>query len=177
MREATRRFMTIVLGATGLACLLGICLDLVTANVAVEYFSVHHPRLVPTDNPWILAVVWGVAASWWFGVIAGLIVATINHRRSVPLPPQRILRWTLVACITLWGIMIAILLTIITIANTIPMEKRPKTFEQDRDLVAVAMAHQYEYYLGAVALLIIALMTWRSKLGLPSMPQPPRDIP
>lgn len=59
-----RRFMAIVAGSVGLACLLGICIDLVTANVAVDYFSVHHPRLIPTDNPWVLAVAWGIVASW-----------------------------------------------------------------------------------------------------------------
>jgi hypothetical protein len=31
--------------------MLGVCLDLVTANVAVEYFTVHHPKILPTENP------------------------------------------------------------------------------------------------------------------------------
>jgi hypothetical protein len=163
MNAALRRFLTIVLGSTGLACLLGISLDLVTANVAVEYFSVHHPRLLPTENPWALAVIWGVAASWWFGAISGVIVASINHRRRNPLAPMRILKWTLIACIALWLILIAILLAVLAVASTIPIEKRHATFDSDRRLIAVAMAHQYEYVLGAIALVTIAIMTWRSK--------------
>ncbi|MBX3418748.1 MAG: hypothetical protein KF851_14170 [Pirellulaceae bacterium] len=164
MHVALRRFLTIVVGSTILTCVLGICLDLVTANVAVEYFSVHHPKIIATDNPWALALVWGVAASWWFGAMAGAVVASINHRRKQPLEPSRILRWTAIACIALWLIMVAILLAVMVISSTIPIERRPVTFESDRRLVAVAMAHQYEYILGAVALLVICAMTWRARL-------------
>jgi hypothetical protein len=163
MNAALRRFLTIVLGSTFLACVLGICLDLVTANVAVEYFSVHHPKILPTENPWLLALLWGVAASWWFGAIAGAVVASINHRRQQPLEPIRILKWTTIACVALWMTMIAILLTVMAISSTIPIEQRRANFESDRRLVAVAMAHQYEYVLGGVAMMVIAVMTWRSK--------------
>ncbi len=163
MNAALRRFLTISLGSMVLACFLGICLDLVTANVAVEYFSVHHPKILPTENPWALALFWGIAASWWFGAIAGVIVASINHRRQQPLKPIRVLTWTTIACVALWLTMIAILLAVMAISSTIPMEQRRATFESDRRLVAVAMAHQYEYILGAVAMLVIAVMTWRSR--------------
>ena len=65
-----KTFWTLILGSTLLACLLGICLDMVTAHVAVEYFSVHHPTIIETDQPWLLALIWGVAAAWWFGAAA-----------------------------------------------------------------------------------------------------------
>ena len=162
MTCAQRRFLTIVFGSTVLACLLGICLDIVTANVAVEYFTVHHPKVLSTNNSWAMAFFWGVAASWWFGAIAGVIIASINHWRSQPLEPLQIMKWNAVACLVLWLVMISILLAIMAISSTIPVEKRPATFESDRRLVAVAMAHQYEYMLGAIALIVIAVMTWRS---------------
>jgi hypothetical protein len=161
MRPPLRRFLTIVAGATGLACLLGICLDLVTANVAVEYFSVHHPRIVATNNPWVLAVVWGIAASWWFGAISGAIVAWVNHRRPSPLEPPQILRWVRNACVTLWVVMIGILLAVLTFAGTIPLEKRGADFALGARLMAVALAHLSEYALGAIALVVIAVLTWR----------------
>jgi hypothetical protein len=166
MSTSLRRFVVVVLGSTGLACLLGICLDLITANLAVEYFSVHHPRIVPTGNPWALALVWRVAASWWFGAISGVIVASINHWREYPLESMRILKWTFIACIVIWLMMIGILLAILAVTTRIPLDERPATFEHDRRLIAVAMAHQFEYVLGAVALLVIAVMTWRSNYQL-----------
>lgn len=159
MNPALKRFLTIVVGSVGLACALGICLDLVTANVAVEYFSVHHPRIVETESPWILAVVWGIGASWWFGAIAGVVVGAINQRRQAPLEAARILKWASLACLVLWLVMIGILLAVFAIASTIPQESRRPTFDYDRRIMAVAMAHQSEYILGAVALLIIACKT------------------
>lgn len=173
MPAPTRRFLAIVIGAVLLCCLLGIALDLVTANTAVEYFSVHHPRIVATENPWILALVWGVAASWWFGLIAGTIVASINHRRREPLPPRRILIWTAIACMILWLVMIAILVAIMVLSSRIPVAQRRPTFESDRRLVAVAMAHQFEYLLGGVALVIIAIATWRARSAPPALLTPP----
>lgn len=163
MNAASKRFLTIVIGCVGLACVLGICLDLVTANVAVEYFSVHHPQIVETESPWVLAIVWGIGASWWFGAISGVIVATINHRRQEPLEPTPIFKWVSIACFAIWLIMIAILLGVFAIASMVPEESRRPTFDDDRRLIAVAMAHQCEYILGAMALLIIAMKTWRSK--------------
>jgi hypothetical protein len=163
MQAASKRFLTIVFGSVGLACLLGICLDLVTANVAVEYFSVHHPRIVETERPWVLAIIWGIGASWWFGAISGVVVGTINHGRQEPLSPRQILKWSAIACFVLWLIMMAILLSVLAFANTIPEEQRRPTFDYDRRIMAVAMAHQFEYLLAAMALLIIAIKTWRTK--------------
>jgi hypothetical protein len=59
--------------------------------------------------------------------------------------------------------MIAILVSILAIANTIPQEVRRPTFAYDRRIMAVAMAHQCEYILAAVALVIIGIKTWRAK--------------
>ena len=163
MNETVKRFLAIVGGCVVLACGLGLGLDLITANVAVEYFSVHHPKIVETDNPWILAVVWGIAASWWFGALGGLILAVVNQRRRQPLPPRRILRWVAIACLVLWAIMIVILIAVLVIASTIPLAERPATFDHDRRLMAVAMAHQFEYLWGGIALVILAVMTWISR--------------
>lgn len=157
----TRRFCYIVLGSVVYACLLGIALDLVTANVAVAYFSVHHPRIIDTDNPWILALVWGVAASWWFGLIGGVVVGMINQFRVQPLDPSRILRWVRRSCIVLWIVMLLILAFTLAFAHyMVPLEQRPENFEHDARLIAVAMAHQFEYVLGGIALIVIGLLTW-----------------
>jgi hypothetical protein len=171
MNAALVRFLAVVLGSVGLACVLGICVDLVTANVAVEYFTVHHPRIVETERPWVLAIVWGIGASWWFGAISGALVGVINHRRQQPLPLARILKWVAIACFVLWLIMIAILISIFLFARTIPEEKRRPTFESDRRLMAVALAHQFEYVFGAVAFLIIAFKTWRANSGPAQSPR------
>ena len=163
MNAERRCYLTIVFGTVALSCLLGICVDLITANIAVQYFSVHHPKIVPTENPWILALVWGVVASWWAGAIAGIVLASTNHRRKQPLEPPQILRWIKISCVVLWATMISIVLAVMAISSIIPIEKRPETFESDRRLVAVALAHQFEYVFAAIAMLIVAFKVWRAK--------------
>jgi hypothetical protein len=146
-------------------------LDLVTANVAVAYFSVHHPRIIDTQNPWLLALIWGVAASWWFGLIGGILVATLNHFRAESLPPRHILRWVRIACVVLWCTMILILVATLAFAYfMVPLDKRPANFEHDARLVAVAMAHQFEYVLGGIAMIVIGLLTCFVR------PSPPKDF-
>lgn len=57
------------------AVLFGIIQDQVTARLCVEYFSVFHPRIVASNDPTILAFVWGVVATWWVGVLIGIPLA------------------------------------------------------------------------------------------------------
>ena len=53
----------------------GIIHDQVTARICVEYFTVGHPPLFPTVSPTLLALGWGVVATWWVGLSLGLLLA------------------------------------------------------------------------------------------------------
>ena len=53
----------------------GIIHDQVTARICVEYFTVGHPPLFPTASPTLLALGWGVVATWWVGLPLGLLLA------------------------------------------------------------------------------------------------------
>lgn len=59
----------------GAAVLYGILHDQVTARVCVEYFTVGHPRVMESDSPTLLALYWGVVATWWVGLPAGILLA------------------------------------------------------------------------------------------------------
>ncbi|MBI3271828.1 MAG: hypothetical protein HYZ53_22745 [Planctomycetes bacterium] len=67
-----REFAKIVLLCVGAAVLYGELHDQVTARVCVEYFSVAHPRVIASESPTALAIVWGFLATWWVGVILGV---------------------------------------------------------------------------------------------------------
>jgi hypothetical protein len=54
------------------AIVYGIIHDMITAHVCVEYFTIAHPLLLPTENPILLAMAWGVVATWWVGFLLGL---------------------------------------------------------------------------------------------------------
>ncbi len=150
-----RTAIWIILGSIGLACLLGLALDVVTANVAVEYFTVYHPYVVDSQSPWVMAGIWGIIASWWFGAIVGLILAWINHWRAVPLRPRRVLAHVFRACAWLWAIMIGLLIVTYFGMGMIAGGHRGPHFEANRRLWAVSIAHGSEYILGAIALVLV----------------------
>lgn len=159
-RSDVRDFVVIVLGTTLIACLLGIAVDLVTAHVAVDYFLEHHPRIIESERAWALAIAWGIGAAWWAGAISGVLLAALNYRLGSPLRPWLILAWVAVASGVLWAAMMSIVGGIMFITSRFPTDVRSATFEYDRRLVAVAMAHQYEYLMAVIGLAIVAAMVW-----------------
>jgi len=53
----------------------GIAHDNVTARVCVEYFTIGHAPIFGTESPTLLALGWGVVATWWVGFGLGIILA------------------------------------------------------------------------------------------------------
>jgi hypothetical protein len=62
------------LGVVG-AIAYGIAHDNVTARVCVEYFTIGHVPIFGTENPTLLALGWGVLATWWVGLGLGIYLA------------------------------------------------------------------------------------------------------
>ncbi|WP_213981085.1 hypothetical protein [Sphingomonas sp. dw_22] len=64
-----------MLFATLAAITYGILHDQVTAHLCVEYFSIAHPPVFPTESPFLLALGWGIIATWWVGLPLGIGLA------------------------------------------------------------------------------------------------------
>ncbi|MCY3023673.1 MAG: hypothetical protein NTW87_32230 [Planctomycetota bacterium] len=77
-------FIKIVWLCIGAAILYGILHDQVTARVCVEYFTVGHPPVFQTVSPTLLALGWGVIATWWVGLILGVPMACVARLGSRP---------------------------------------------------------------------------------------------
>lgn len=54
------------------AIVYGVLHDQVTARVCIEYFTVGHPPVFATTDPTLLALGWGVIATWWVGLLLGI---------------------------------------------------------------------------------------------------------
>lgn len=79
-------FAKITLFALAAAIVYGILHDQVTAHLCVEYFTIAHPPLFPTQSPFWLAIGWGIVATWWVGLPLGLLLAMaarIGTRRKL----------------------------------------------------------------------------------------------
>lgn len=68
-------FLKIVFLCIVAAILYGIVHDQITARICVEYFTIGHPRIVETEDPTLLALIWGVLATWWGGSFLGVCIA------------------------------------------------------------------------------------------------------
>jgi len=74
----------ITLFATVAAIVYGILHDQVTAHLCVEYFTIAHPPVFPTRSPFLLALGWGIIATWWVGLPLGLCLAAAARIGSAP---------------------------------------------------------------------------------------------
>jgi hypothetical protein len=62
----------------------GVLHDQVTARVCVEYFTVFHPPVFPTQSPTLLGIGWGILATWWVGAILGVILGAAARAGGNP---------------------------------------------------------------------------------------------
>jgi len=69
------RFIGIIALAVLAGVTYGILHDQVTARVCVEYFTIGHPKIFPTTSPTLLAIGWGIVATWWFALPLGFSLA------------------------------------------------------------------------------------------------------
>lgn len=78
----------------------GILHDQVTARVCIEYFTIAHPPVFPTESPTLLAIGWGIIATWWVGLPLGIVLAIAARAGGWPRLTWRELlapaRWLLV---------------------------------------------------------------------------------
>lgn len=105
-----RQPLLIVALAVAAACGYGILHDLVTAHLCVEYFTIGHPPVFPTSDPVLLALGWGVLATWWVGLPLGIALACCARLGPGPqrgagelLRPIGVLLLAMAACALLAG--------------------------------------------------------------------------
>lgn len=76
--------LKIVLLCIAAAVVYGIVHDQFTARVCLEYFTVFHPQIFPTQSPTLLAIGWGILATWWVGAFLGVLLAIAARAGSKP---------------------------------------------------------------------------------------------
>jgi hypothetical protein len=83
------------------AILYGVVHDQITVRVCLEYFTIGHPPVFPTQDPTLLALGWGVIATWWVGLPLGILLAVVSRQGSqIKLVVSQLIRplFVLLAC-------------------------------------------------------------------------------
>ena len=76
----------IIVLCTVAACFYGVVQDQVTVRVCPEYFTIGHPPVFETGSLTLLALGWGVIATWWVGLPLGTMVALGSRVGQMPRP-------------------------------------------------------------------------------------------
>jgi hypothetical protein len=160
--------LKIVLLSLSAAIIYGVLHDQVTAHLCVEYFTVAHPMIMPTTSPFLLAMFWGVFATWWVGLSLGIGLAIAARLGPAPrvsagelARPILILMLLSGTAALLAGIAGAALMSRGSVslsgwlAETIPADRHIAFF-------ADAMAHRTSYAAGGLGgLALIGLTVWK----------------
>ena len=163
------RFVAIVLWCVLAAIGYGIVHDQITVRICVEYFTIGHPRLIDSESPTVLGLFWGVVATWWAGLIMGVILAGAARWGRAPkwsvarlVKPTLKLLAVMAVCAFIAGLigMVAArsgaVILIPPLADRIPTEKHV-AFLTD------AWAHSASYIVGGIGGIALAVHVWRSR--------------
>ena len=157
----------IILLSVMAAITYGIVHDQITARICVEYFTIGHPRLIDTESPTILALFWGVVATWWVGLPLGFGLALAARAGRRPkLNVQQLIRPIIILLGCMFMIAtIAGLIGFLTsraglfhlvepLASSIPASKHTA-------FLADGWAHAGSYLAGIVGGIVLCIRTWR----------------
>ena len=161
--------LRIVLGSILVAVLYGVAHDLVTARVCVEYFTIGHPRVVDSESPTVLALVWGVLATWWVGAGLGALLALAARAGQRPkVKPGALVRpvLRLLALMGLCALVAGLAGFGAARAGWVHLlEPLAARVPAERHVVFLAdmWAHSASYGVGFVGGIFFAWRTWRSR--------------
>jgi hypothetical protein len=141
----------------------------VTARICVEYFTIGHPPLLPTDSPTLLAIGWGIAATSWVGLPLGILLAAAARLGSRPKWTSQHLRRPLAivllcmgVCAALAGVVGGILARRGEVWLVPPLATRVPVDRHAPFLVDLWM-HSASYLAGMIGGLALTLWTWRQR--------------
>lgn len=176
-----KAFSRIVFLTIASAVLYGLIHDQVTARICIEYFTVGHPRMIASEDPTVLGLYWGIAATWWAGLMIGIplgLSARIGRWPKLTgrklLPGIVVLLVTMATMATITGTLAG------TARNDMLRQIAPEFAEQispDRHHLFLAdmVAHSTSYLVGFVGgiVLISVTIVKRSRLARQIQSRPP----
>ena len=150
----------------------GILHDQVTAHLCVEYFSIAHPMILPLSSPTLLALEWGVLATWWVGAFLGILLALAA--RSGPrekLSTREIIRplVTLLFCMAMGALVAGTTGFLFARAGLFPLHGWLATAipaAQHSRFIADWWAHSASYLIGFVGGIALCAWVYRTRRGV-----------
>lgn len=158
-KSIVSEIVKIVLGSVIIAILYGIVHDMVTAHTEISYFTLFHVKVVESQSPVILALVWGVIATWWVGGIAGLLVAASAQMGSKPkFSARRALGYVVRGAIFTLVVAMGSLAYFLGSSEGRVLEFQPDPSDLSGRFYAVFMTHNISYWLSAIVTIVVCVV-------------------
>lgn len=163
--------LKIILLAVGAAIVYGILHDLFTVHLCLEYFTKFHPPILGgTQNRILLALGWGVIATWWVGLPLGILLALASRAirahqltwRDQFQPIVVLLVFMFVAALAM-GQIARVLTDPANYETSLARYYVPP--EKMLDFNSCLAMHQASYIAGALGGLLLTLLTILRRLG------------
>lgn len=163
------QFLKIMVMAVLAAVAYGIVHDQITIRIYLPYFTVFHPQVFPTESPTLLALGWGILATWWAGLFMGLLLALAARAGRDPkiaarelVRPVAFLLLIMAAAATFFGWLGFHLASrhVLQVPNYLSLEK-----DDYPRFMAAWWAHNTSYAVGFLGSIVLSIMTlirrWR----------------
>lgn len=150
----------------------GILQDQVTARVCVEYFTIGHPDVFGTTSPTLLALGWGVLATWWCGLILGTMLALaarVGGRPKLSLRELWVPIVRLLACMAATTLVAGLAGYFAARHHLIYLDEWMGAMVPDNAQLAFladAAAHEAAYFSGFAGGLAVCIWAWRTRKRL-----------
>jgi hypothetical protein len=171
MGVSLMRSVAIVLLCIASAVFYGVLHDQVTARVCIEYFTIGHPPVFPTESPTLLGLGWGIIATWWAGLLLGVPLAAARAGgrpkrgvRSLARPIAALLA-VMGTCAALAGVMgyalgrSGAVYLLEPLASGVPVGRHAR-------FLADLWAHSASYLVGFLGGILVIVRVWRSRRHL-----------
>jgi hypothetical protein len=163
------QFVAIICLSVAAAVTYGIVHDQITSRICVEYFTIGHAPVFGTDDPTLLALGWGVIATWWVGLILGVPLAMAARLGKWPkrnaMSLLRPIAWMMLVtaiCAAVAGVIgwllarNGIVLLLDDLADRVPRDKHVP-------FLACLWAHSASYLVGFVGGVIVIVRVRQSR--------------
>jgi hypothetical protein len=165
------KFVSIVLLTVVAGVVYGVLHDQVTARVCVEYFTIGHPPLIPSTSPTLLALAWGIVATWWVALPMGIALASCARfgdrppvtARELVKPIASLLVSMAAVALTAGVIGYALTARHLIVANEWVLLKIPHA--KQAAFVGDWWAHSASYLGGFLGSIVLCAYVWRSRTG------------
>jgi hypothetical protein len=147
------------------AVVYGLIHDQITIRISPEYFTVLHPRILPEDTSLtVLALAWGVIATWWVGAILGVILAGASCLGNRPTLSAAQLLKPILGLLLIMGCGAAICGTIghaLAVKGTVLIDALPP--QQAVGATTAWFTHLASYALGFIGGITLSIRAWKQR--------------